>query len=375
MLYQTRHVSDVGQRVGFIDGSGKVVIEPRFLQAQYFREGLAGVQTASGWGIIDPVGRMVVEPIYSDVGRTSEGLCAVMSKERKWGFVDTKGTLVIEPRLAHAYTLGAAPFFLEGLCAACDPASGRFGYLNRAGEWAIEPRFSRASAFAEGLALVEDDQERCSYVRPDGTAAFDGRWKAAWSFRNGLAAIAFKGRWGIIDSKGRELVAPTYRVPHQLMDFPRLDYLPEALGPLSFHGDRALFQDENKKWGYLDTDGRVSIPPTFERAGYFSEGFAPVAKKVKGKTRWGVIDPAGEVIGPFSIETMSPFGVFANGLAPAARTLDGWTKWGFVRPDASVAIEPQYTAVGRFYEGLAEAFVDGRLHYIDTTGRVIWSGL
>ena len=54
-----------GGKYGYIDRTGKVVIERRFDQAiDFLRSGLAGVRMGEVWGAIDTAGNMVVEPRY-----------------------------------------------------------------------------------------------------------------------------------------------------------------------------------------------------------------------------------------------------------------------------------------------------------------------
>ncbi|EDJ0203504.1 WG repeat-containing protein, partial [Campylobacter coli] len=52
---------------GFIDKSGKIVIEPIFDDIWDFREGLAGVKLNGKWGFIDKSGKIVIEPIFDDI--------------------------------------------------------------------------------------------------------------------------------------------------------------------------------------------------------------------------------------------------------------------------------------------------------------------
>src|SRR5262245_41153462 len=90
-----------GDRWGYIDRSGKIVIEPRFREADEFSEGLAAVELTGRWGFIDASGKVVVEPQYSWANRFSEGLARVrIGAERygKWGFIDRSGQMVIEPQ-------------------------------------------------------------------------------------------------------------------------------------------------------------------------------------------------------------------------------------------------------------------------------------
>ena len=62
-------------------------------------------------------------------------------------------------------------------------------------------------------------------------------------------------------------------------------------------------------WGYIDENGKLSIPYRFYRAGDFVEGLAPVQL---GRHGWGVIDPSGEfVVQPH----LGAIAEFSDGLA------------------------------------------------------------
>ncbi|EGQ2639350.1 WG repeat-containing protein, partial [Campylobacter coli] len=59
---------ELNRRWGFIDRSGKFVIEPKFDDAWNFNEGLAGVELNGKWGFIDKSGKIVIEPKFDDIG-------------------------------------------------------------------------------------------------------------------------------------------------------------------------------------------------------------------------------------------------------------------------------------------------------------------
>ena len=71
---------------GFIDCTGKIVIDPQFAEAFGFNEGLAGVRTAKttgwygigdSWGYIDKTGTYVLEPTYNEVHAFHKGVARV----------------------------------------------------------------------------------------------------------------------------------------------------------------------------------------------------------------------------------------------------------------------------------------------------------
>ena len=59
----------LGDRHGFIDRTGALVIDPRFDDARDFSEGLAMVKTAGLWGYIDTDGAVIIPPAFEEIGR------------------------------------------------------------------------------------------------------------------------------------------------------------------------------------------------------------------------------------------------------------------------------------------------------------------
>lgn len=97
------------KKVGFIDMTGKWVIEPKFDKARSFSKGLAPVQVGDKWGYINPKGEFVIQPSYPDAEVFSaDGLAPV--KIDQWGFVNTTGQLVIPAQ----YEITAGLAFLTG---------------------------------------------------------------------------------------------------------------------------------------------------------------------------------------------------------------------------------------------------------------------
>ncbi|MCK5684371.1 WG repeat-containing protein, partial [bacterium] len=65
------------------------------------------------WGFMDYTGKIVIEPVYMGAKTFSNGLCAVRSKNKKgyyWGYIDKTGKVMIEPKfeIAHTFHNGAA---------------------------------------------------------------------------------------------------------------------------------------------------------------------------------------------------------------------------------------------------------------------------
>ena len=86
---------------GFIDETGKVVIQPQWDAVADFHEGLAHFTKDGKGGFIDQSGKVVIPPIWDkqtlfgdDEERFSEGFASV-ERNGKWGYIDQTGKLVI----------------------------------------------------------------------------------------------------------------------------------------------------------------------------------------------------------------------------------------------------------------------------------------
>ena len=62
---------------GYIDPTGKVIIEPAFQQAEAFSQGLAAVRINDRWGYINTLGKTAIKPQYDAAEPFSDGLAAV----------------------------------------------------------------------------------------------------------------------------------------------------------------------------------------------------------------------------------------------------------------------------------------------------------
>jgi hypothetical protein len=134
------------RNLGYADRTGKVIIAPKYDQADDFREGLAAV----GSGIWTPGG-----------------------KGGKWGYIDPTGREVIPVRFPDPPAPGVRGIgpFSEGLAWAGD--GKKIGYIDRTGKFAIQPQFEDAHPFQGELALVVLGGKQ-AYVNKAGKVVWRG---------------------------------------------------------------------------------------------------------------------------------------------------------------------------------------------------------
>jgi len=247
---------------------------------------------------------------------------------------------------------------------------GRWGYIDRSARLVINPSFTLARPFHNGLACVNEGGHvgrngndvaggKWGYIDASGSYAFAARFDDACDFSEGFAAVnvgarvkyaahddfyySLGGKWGLIDTTGAFTVQPKY------------DFLGSVQAALATANERG-------KCGFLRANGEWHIAPRFDGASPFHESLAAVKL---GKL-YGYIDASGE----FRVEPRFELAYdFHDGLA-AGHTADPYL-WMFIDAQGNVRFTaPEGTAhVGNFSEGLImanlcalERFSDGRIY-------------
>jgi hypothetical protein len=95
--------------VGFINSTGRIVIEPKFYQCDEFNadiipaaiiESTRNISTCK-YGYINSKGDFIIKPKFEEARPFCEGL-AVVKENGKYGFVDKMGNIVIKPSFSNA---------------------------------------------------------------------------------------------------------------------------------------------------------------------------------------------------------------------------------------------------------------------------------
>ncbi|MCH8904172.1 MAG: WG repeat-containing protein, partial [Bacteroidetes bacterium] len=146
-----------GGRWGFIDLKGNVAIEPDFKEKpSIFSEGFAIIKIIKSdeiyYDYINIEGKEM-EQRFSYATRFNEGLALVIE--------ENKAPFYIDKDMHTVFTLNDAEeagVFSEGLAKFKDE-EGEWGFVDKAGEVVIKPRYNYVSAYREGLALVTIESE------------------------------------------------------------------------------------------------------------------------------------------------------------------------------------------------------------------------
>jgi hypothetical protein len=248
------------RKYGYMDKSGRVVIEPQFFYAGHFSEGLAWVRVLQGsewlYGFIDKTGKVVIEPQFVYQPKDFVDGVAKVTGKYKSGFIDRTTRYRITVDIEHS-----DDSFSEGLLAAViqgEPTRGV--YLDHAGKVTLEIPFW---------------QDRTAHQR----SLYTIRRQQLAPFSEGLAAVLSFNKIGFIDKTGKVVIAPLFR---------ETSGFAEGLAAVKIIGS-----DGEYVWGYIDRTGKFAITPQFREAHPFAGGLAQVST-VEGSQR--LIDRSGKVI-------------------------------------------------------------------------------
>lgn len=232
------------------------------------------------------------------------------------------------------------------------------------------------------------------YVDQNGETVTEAIYKKCYQFSpDGLAPIYESKQFIFINTKGEELNT-------EITGFKLIEGF-IGIGGLQGYHDGMVAVIKGKKWGYLDTEGKVVIELKYEKVSifnngnavankgsdyfildkngteilveggklidikHFSEGLAPFTNKDK---QVGFVNNKGEIVVAAQFLAV---GYFKDGLAWAK---DVNKKVGFVNNKGEWIIEPQFDAAKNFdpISGLARVKTEGQWAYTNKSGEILF---
>ena len=290
----------------------------------------------------------------------------------KWGYVNKAGKYIINPQFAEASSI-------ENGLALVQTMDGKYGFINEKGKFVINPQFSDAKQFKDGFSLVEADG-KSGFINKEGKYVIGPfECEDALSFSEGLAFVSpYDSGPVCYDTKGNvkfELseVAKVYpfnegmaRIVDVEGNYGFIDkngtviVNPQFKYAEDFSEGLAAFE-QNGTWGYIDKKGKIVINPQFDNAFSFDDGVAAV---VSGR-QCGVIDKKGNyVINPQFDNVVE----FSEGMA----AFKSGEMYGFVNKKGEIVINPQFMMAGNFKNGLAVVVSNNeKCGYINKKGEYV----
>lgn len=315
---------------GYLDHQGNVVIEPSYLSASSFHDGLALVTdpATSLKGYIDMKGRWVIEPAFDSASDFNEGVAWVAQPDSCLRLIDRTGNV----RFTFPQAMSASVF--AGGVAEFDTADGTLGYVNKKGESRLfGEKFTRMLLPSDGYVIYYDSLSNMCVGKLDGLELNpvkrpEGMDVVAISTKYRQMIVKVDDRFGVVDFDGKMIVNPRYK-------------------GLEFDSDGMIaVRDEKDRIGWLNTKGEEVIPMKYKKVDFFfsaGKGYAGVS--VSG-TKSQIIDREGKTCVPAKY---SKVGVsWTPGLFFVCKD----DEWGIVDKDGNVVCDPQFKSIAGVSDGM-----------------------
>ncbi len=329
---------------GFIDETGKLVIQPQWDFALPFQNGFSQICKNKFWGFINKAGAIISDPQWTHVRDFENGYSEV-SKNNQNALLDCNGNIVSD--LIRPQRYKAKHVFREG----------QWKFADANGE--ILEDWEYVESFSEGFAAIRIG-ERYGFINQQGEVVVRPEWDCAMSFSEGLAFVRRDGKWGFIDTSGK------IAIPCQWPD-PGDGQFKDGFCCIG------IYQNETIQYGYINREGIVVVTPQWDFACPFSEGLGCVQRDWKR----GFVDCHDHI----NIELQYDFAAyFIGGLA---FVLSG-TKWGFINRSDEIVVPFLWDAStsycvgpkGPVYRQVIKDIFDNKalVAWLDPGLNMIWEG-
>jgi hypothetical protein len=269
-----------GNRWGYLDRSGHVIIAAKYVHAGDFqfmshavheRFLLAPVSDGNKWGLITLKDSLAIPFQFDSVGRSSRGRLAVKMAD-SWGYADSSGALVIPPVYETVTDFGYDYFPAYGLgeTVAAVRQAGQWGYINAWNTPRVSLRYCGLGGVGMNRIAVCQDG-KWGFVDGGERLVIPAVYDTVTDFRGNAGYVRCGDRWGVIDTVGAVVLEPSFD-DVCLSDEPfvlvrknnrRGFYNPHARQELGWFDearpfDRGLaYVKDAGLWKYIDHTGRV----------------------------------------------------------------------------------------------------------------------
>lgn len=209
LVVKNSFIGKGGEALGdytFIDTNGELISDLTWDYAYSFKSGMARVKKDDLYGFINLEGEIVLEPQFISALDFREGLASVEIENNKWGYVDTNGNFISKLQWDIAYD------FNDGFAIVVE--GEKMGLINTRGNIVTELQWDdidseiedypsnnlyrqRYVKFVDGLVRVRKD-DRYGFIDESGNVVVEPIWDYATQYSDGLISVSKDGKYGII---------------------------------------------------------------------------------------------------------------------------------------------------------------------------------
>ena len=193
-------VSDVRQNTDFeADNIAALkVINSRGFKHPNYDEASETISVKKGgkWGLLDKQGNVLCEPLYNDISNFQNGT-AVAHLDNKAMLINTNGEVV------KIYDYNQVERLPNGYAKV--QQNNKWGFINPDGEEIVSPQFDDIH-----ISSKEDIGEirvgrKLGFITTEGKVICPAKYDKTLSFSEGIAAVKFNHKWGLINERVKRL--------------------------------------------------------------------------------------------------------------------------------------------------------------------------
>lgn len=323
-------------RWGFIDTTGKWILQPQFDFCEPYSEGMALIERNGRFGFVDLHGELIINPVYEEADNFYSGVTIVFDGEY-YGAINRFGKIKIP------FEYDDIGEFVDGIAYALK--NGIYGYIDTEGKVVVPFVYQQAFSINHNRALVKQYGKYGIINKANKIILpFDFDWIEP-NFSDTIIKVKANDKFGIIALSGDTILPMLY----------------DKIGRID--NDPILVIDQGKVGYFSRSDGWI-IPPKYESDpsilewGEFSDGLVRI--RIKGKM--GVIDSTDTRIVPAIFENM---GSFKGILFPIKKR----GKWGYADHEIKLVIKYSYDNAMPFIDSLARVKTNDNWGMIDIYGK------
>ncbi|WP_179415964.1 WG repeat-containing protein [Mucilaginibacter sp. E4BP6] len=316
-------MTQLNGKYGLVNKNGKVIVETQFDSPDKIMQPKSGFFAFEvGYGPI-----VIIDANGKDVVPMTSGVTGILPRQQRmtlgdnvYGMTDFKNDTILPFKFRYTHLLP------EGFCVASAFGSPGSGYDNLEGLYDLN-----------GKQILPHVFERIDI------------------FFCGRAIVKKNGKYGVIDEKGKELFYTDYSSIDRYANNYALVHSHQTNGDI--------------KVGIIDKEGKVVVPVIYqwlEHISNFRDGLAAMAQNRK----YGFIDTTGRVIVDFKYDKVEPF---RDGIA---KVWVGWQLTGYIDQKGKEIIPPDFQAMDhanlrRYYDKFIIGTKDSIQHVFDYSGKEI----
>lgn len=339
----------LNKKIGFIDNTGKEIVAPTYDWFSGIEDGYGSFQLNGKYGFVDKTGKEIVPPTYDEVYVASKGLAPV-KLNNQFGYVDVSGKIIIPIKYEYAGSFAGDTTYVN-IGRTYDNfknpvIKGKWGLIDRTGKEIIPIKYDNIYGKAGGLTYIVLDSLVGLFDVKKGIEVLAPKYSSIGDFKDGLAHVSLKGLYGIINTNFQEITPLKYT------------------SIWNFQGDLALVNVGGTiiksavhygKYGFIDRTGKEVISTIYDDAEPFYRWFSKV--KMDKKTYY--IDKKEKLYTDFKPFKKQYYNVW-----------DG-KKYGIVDSLGLEIVPMVYDAIEESPEFFAKVKANGKFGFVDASGKVV----